>query len=313
MTDVVVAALGGISLVVMVGAWWAMRRSREASRLLDRLAVEAAEKPRRAPGGPLLEGWAVRVAGTRWGGRLEARAAAHHPGVPFSDALAVGLVAFLGGWLFALFLFGSSGWAVLAAAASPWAVDRFYLRLHGNRAARIEKQLPEALALQASVLRAGQSLGRSLRVMAEETKAPLREELERLLSEVDFGRPMDEGLERLSARVPSKDLDMWVTAMLVHRQTGGNLAGVIESSASRISQRLQLRSEVKAMTAQGRLSGLVVAIAPIAFFLLLSVGSREQMEFLFSTAMGLAILAAGLTMNALGMLWIRHALRIRSS
>ncbi len=203
-------------------------------------------------------------------------------------------------------------WTVVTAVGSPYAVDRFFTKLHGNRAARIEKQLPEALSLQASVLRAGQSLGRSLRVLAEETKAPLREELETMLGEVDFGRPLEEALERFSARIPSKDLDMWVTAMLVHRQTGGNLAGVIDSSALRVTQRLQLRSEVKAMTAQGRLSGLVVAVAPMAFFLLLSAGSREQMDFLFSTPLGLTILFAGMAMNGLGMLWIRQVLRIRS-
>ena len=132
-----------------------------------------------------------------------------------------------------------------------------------------------------------------------------------MLAEVDFGRPLEESLERFSARVPSRDVDMWVTAMLVHRQTGGNLAGVMEASAQRVSQRLQLRSEIRAMTAQGRLSGLVVAVAPLVFFFLLSIGSREQMEFLFTSALGLTILVAGLTMNVVGMLWIRHALRIR--
>ncbi len=173
-------------------------------------------------------------------------------------------------------------------------------------------QLSEALSLQANVLRAGQSLSRSLRILAEETKAPLSEELERMLSEVEFGRPMEASLERFAARIPSKDVDMWVTSMLVHRQTGGNLAGVMDSSAQRVSQRLQLRSEIKAMTAQGRLSGLVVAVAPLAFFFLLSIGSREQMEFLFTSALGLDILIVGLSMNVVGMLWIRHALRIRA-
>ncbi|HYN99143.1 MAG TPA: type II secretion system F family protein, partial [Actinomycetota bacterium] len=129
---------------------------------------------------------------------------------------------------------------------------------------------------------------------------------------VGLGRPMEEALERLSARIPSRDVDMWVTAMLVHRQTGGNLAGVMETSAKRVSERLQLRSEIKAMTAQGRLSGLVVAVAPLAFFFLLSIGSKEQMDFLFSSAFGLTILIAGLVMNVVGMLWIRHALRIRT-
>ncbi len=309
--DLIVAILGGAALFGMAAGRTALHRSRQSSRLLQRLEVQAASTPRRAPGGPLLEGWAVKVAATRRGAGVQRRAEAHHPGVPFSDVLAIGLASALGGWMFAAFMFGGGLVPIIAAVVTPYAVDRFFQKLHGNRATRIERQLSEALSLQASVLRAGQSLSRSLRILAEETKAPLKEELGRMLAEVDFGRPLEESLERFAARVPSKDVDMWVTSMLVHRQTGGNLAGVMEASAQRVSQRLQLRSEIKAMTAQGRLSGLVVAVAPLAFFFLLSIGSREQMEFLFTSAVGLSILVAGLTMNVVGMLWIRHALRIR--
>jgi tight adherence protein B len=228
-----------------------------------------------------------------------------------SDVFAIALAALVGGGLFGMLMFASALGAIGSGLAAPFVVDRFFVRLHGNRASRIEKQLSEALSLQANVLRAGQSLSRSLRILAEETKAPLKEDLERMLGEVDLGRPLEQALERFAARIPSKDIDMWVTAMLVHRQTGGNLAGVMDGSAKRVAERLQLRSEIKAMTAQGRLSGLVVAIAPLLFFFLLSVGSREQMEFLFTSALGLTILIGGLTMNLVGMLWIRHALRIR--
>ncbi len=310
--DALVAALAAVSLFGLLFAHRSMRHSKQAGRMLDRLGVAAREEVRRAPGGPLLEGWAAKVASQPWGARLKSRTAAQHPGVPFSDVLAVGFASCLAGGLFGMLMFGGALASGLAAVGTPYALNRFFRRLHGSRAARIEKQLPEALALQAGALRAGQSLSRSLRILAEETKAPLKEELERMLQEVELGWPVDEALERFSTRIPSKDLDMWVTAMLVHRQTGGNLAGVIDSSSQRVAQRLQLRSEVRAMTAQGRLSGLVVAVAPVAFFLLLSVGSREQMEFLYSTPFGLAILASGLTMNGLGMLWIRQVLRIRS-
>lgn len=309
--DLIVAILAGAALLGMMAGRLALHRSRQASRLLQRLDVQAASTPGRAPGGPLLEGWAVKVAATRRGAGLARRSEIHHPGAPFSDVLAIGLASALGGGMFARFMFGGVLVPIIAAVATPYAVDRFFQKLHGNRAARIERQLSEALSLQANVLRAGQSLSRSLRILAEETKAPLKEDLGRMLAEVDFGRPLEESLERFAARVPSKDVDMWVTSMLVHRQTGGNLAGVMEASAQRVTQRLQLRSEIKAMTAQGRLSGLVVAVAPLAFFFLLSIGSREQMEFLFTSAVGLTILVAGVTMNVVGMLWIRHALRIR--
>lgn len=309
--DAFVSILAGLALVGILAARASIARSRKANRLLQRLDVQPAGAGRRTPGGPLLEGWAEKVAGTSRGARLSRWAELHHPGVPFSDVLAIALASSLGAGLFGMLMFESMLGALGSAAAAPFAADRFFVRLHGNRATRIEKQLSEALSLQANVLRAGQSLSRSLRILAEETKAPLKEELERMIGEVDFGRPLEQALERFAARIPSKDIDMWVTAMLVHRQTGGNLAGVMDSSAQRVSQRLQLRSEIKAMTAQGRLSGLVVAVAPLLFFFLLSVGSREQMEFLFTSALGLTILIAGLTMNVMGMLWIRHALRIR--
>lgn len=312
MMDLFAAILAAFSLLVALAGLRAKRRSKEDRALLNRLEVQVAAGPRRAPGGPLLEGLANRVTGRRWGARLKRRAGAHHPGVPFSDYLAIAAASFLAGGMVGMFLFGGVLVPLAAAAAAPFVVDRFFVRLHGSRAARIEKQLPEALALQANLLRAGQSLSKSLRIMSGEVKAPLGEELERMLAEVDFGRPMDEALERLGARIPSKDLDMWVTAMLVHRQTGGNLAAVMDSSSQRVTQRLQLRSEIRAMTAQGRLSGIVVSVAPLVFFSFMSLGSRDQMEFLFTTGLGLLVLTCGLTMNLAGMFWIRRTLRIRA-
>ena len=122
--------------------------------------------------------------------------------------------------------------------------------------------------------------------------------------------PVEEALEQFAARTSSRDMDLWVDAMLIHRQTGGSLARVVESLASRVTQRINLRSEIRALTAQGRMSGLVVSAAPLVFFLVLSIGSREQMEVLYTTPLGWVILIAGLTMNALGLLWIKLVLRI---
>lgn len=309
--DAFVAILAAVSLLAALAGLRAKRRSKDHGALLDRLEVQVAAGPHRAPGGPLLEGLAERVAGRPWGAQLKLRAGTHHPGVPFSDFLAIAVASVLAGGMAGRFLFGGLLVPMAMAAAAPFAVDRFFVRLHGNRAARIEKQLPEALALQANLLRAGQSLSKSLRILAGELKAPLSEELERMLAEVDFGRPMDDALERLAVRIPSKDLDMWVTAMLVHRQTGGNLAGVMDASSQRVTQRLQLKDEIRAMTAQGRLSGIVVSMAPLAFFAFMSLGSRDQMEFLFTTGLGLVVLTCGLTMNLAGMFWISRTLRIR--
>jgi tight adherence protein B len=229
----------------------------------------------------------------------------------FSDVLAWGLAAMLAGSLLGLLVFGRGLPAILVAIAAPILADRILIRVRGSRAARIEKQLADALALQASALRAGQSLIRSLRIVIEGVKPPLRDELERMSNHLDLGMPVDQALEQFAARTASKDVDLWVDAMLVHRQTGGNLANVMESLSTRVSQRINLRSEIRALTAQGRLSGLVVAGAPVAFFVVLSIGSREQMEVLYTTPMGLVILFTGLTFNGLGLLWIKMVLRIK--
>jgi tight adherence protein B len=309
--DLWISAASGISVAALVVGQRRWRSSQEAGKLVERLGSVAAGKPFGGSRGPLLEGAATRVAGTFWGSKLAAYSAKAHPGEMFSDVLAWGLAAMLAGTLAGTMVFGRALPTVLLALAAPVAGDRFLIRLRGSRAARIEKQLPDALALQASALRAGQSLARSLKIVEEGAKSPLKDELERMLNHIDLGMPVDEALEQFAARTSSRDLDLWVDAMLVHRQTGGNLANVIESLATRVSQRMNLRSEIRGLTAQGRLSGMVVAGAPVAFFLMLSIGSREQMEFLYTTPLGWVLLMTGLTMNALGLLWIRAVLRIR--
>lgn len=279
--------------------------------MADRFGIQAVtvapDPGRRA----LLEGFAGGIARTRLGARLETYAASAHPTVTFSDFLAIGICAVIGGALAGTLLLGPGLPATASALAAPFALDRAFLRVHGRRSGRLEQQLPDALALQAGTLRAGHSLVRSLRVLNEELKPPLQEEASHTLAEIDLGNTLEEALGRLTERCASRDIELWVTAMLVHRHTGGNLAAVIDSLAQRVAQRLQLRGEIRALTAQGRLSGLVVAIAPLAFLILLSVGSREQMQVLYATPLGWGILAAGLVLNGLGLTWIRWIVRIR--
>jgi tight adherence protein B len=286
------------------------RTAQDAGRTLERLGAGKESGAVRSRG-PLLGTAADRLGRTYLGGKLADYSAAAHPGELFSDVLAWGLSAVMAGALLGWLVFGRALPALLIAAAAPMLADRVLLRLRGSRAARIEKQLPDALVLQASALRAGQSLIRSIRIVAEGVKPPLRDEVVRLNNHLDLGMPVDDALEQFAARTSSKDVDLWVDAMLVHRQTGGNLANVIESLADRVSQRVNLRLEIRALTAQGRLSGLVVAAAPLAFFVLLSVGSREQMEVLYTTPMGLVILFTGLALNGLGLFWIKMVLRIK--
>ncbi len=147
--------------------------------------------------------------------------------------------------------------------------------------------------------------------MAAQTGAPLGHELAETVRAIDLGVPIERALDELTQRSGSRDVELWVTAMQVHRATGGNLTSIVTSLAAQIKERAEMRAEIRALTAQGRLSGMVVAAAPIAFFLLLSVTAKEQMAVLYSTPTGLMLLAAGIALEAAGFLWIRWILRIK--
>jgi len=310
--DLIFSAAGGLSVYLIFFAVKS-RNLTYSKTMLTGLRAARAEHVATADRRPWLKGPADAFGQTGPGRRLAAYAATNHPSMPYAEVVTIGLAAILAGGLAGVILFPAGPLPLLSALFGPVIADRVLIRLSGVRSGRLEKQLPEALALQAAALRAGNSLTQSLRLVGADLKAKsgLADELARTLAEVDLGASLDQALIHLSGRSGSVDVELWVTAMLVHRVTGGNLASIIDSLSGRIRDRLNLKGEIKAMTAQGRMSGLVVALAPIAFLLILSATSRRQMEMLYKTPAGWALLALGMTMDALGFLWIRWILRIK--
>lgn len=314
MGDLLVAILAGAGVIASAAAFWVARRRGEATRTLARLGAAefrgAAPVPKQRKA--LLAGFAARFEKTAPGARLAAYTSRAHPHVPFSDVVALTGASIIGGALAGILLFGGGPLVLVSAVAGPVVLDRLMIRLGGRRIAKLEQQLPEALALQASALRAGHSIARSLRMMAQEIPPPLSDDLEATVREIEIGRSIEQVLAQLASRIGSKDVDLWVTAMLVHRMAGGDLATLLDGLASRVRERSNMRAELRALTAQGRLSGLVVGAAPLAFFILLSATSRDQMRVLYSTPAGLLILIAGLALMGAGFLWIRWILRVRA-
>lgn len=316
MTDAL-AALGAMFAVLV--AFYGLRRATltaDVARSIGRLGAGRQVLPRasvgKRPRRVLLAGIAERMGSTRLGGRLAAHAERVHPARSFSDMLAIWISGAVGGGLAAGVLFRSTPLVVALTFAGPLIADRLMIRLGGRRTARLEQQLPEAFAKQASALRAGHSTSASIRMLSIEMPSPLGDELAAIVREMDLGRGLDHCLARLAERVGSRDVNLWVTAVTVHNQTGGNLSKMLESLSANIRERVQMRAEIRALTAQGRLSGLVVALAPLGFFLLLSATSREQMKVLYTTRIGLVILALGVVMQFAGFLWIRHIMRIKT-
>ena len=309
MMDLMVAAGAGLCVVMAVRALRVIKVRGTRSNVLSKLGVAGSKSDQENPErSPLLAGLAARLDGTR----LHRMASERHPALLFSDYLALLFIGVIGGGVAGSILFGGGMTTLLAASLGPLAADRIALQMASRRSQKLEQQLPEALALQAAALRAGRSTLGSLRSVGSDVSGKLRDEVERVIRQVDLGGSLDQALERLVRRSRSKDVEIWVTAMLVHKQTGGNLATVIDSLSERVRERAHMRAELRALTAQGRLSGIVIAIAPIAFFLVLSVTAREQMRVIYSTSLGLTLLIVGLSMEALGFLWIRRILRVKA-
>lgn len=310
MSDLVIAIMCGAAVAALFAGVRRIAFSRDASLMFARLGgVQRRHQRERAP---ILKGLGERIATTQRGSWLYSRLASRHPAVAFSDALAAGTAGLLAGVLVGSLVFGGGSMAVLGGLAGPMVVDRLALRWGGRRVARLEQQLPDALLVQAAALRAGHSILRSLRAVSEEIASPLREEIATTVRDLDLGTPLETALENFKRRSGGKDLELWVTSMLVHKATGGNLAESVEELAGRIRSRLHLRGEIRALTAQGRLSGAVVAAAPLGFFAVLSVTSKDQMDVLFTTPLGLTLLVIGVAMELAGFVWIRRILRVKA-
>jgi tight adherence protein B len=157
--------------------------------------------------------------------------------------------------------------------------------------------LPEMITTLVNALRAGFSFLQALKNAAEEAPSPIKEELEITLREMQFGVSVEESLNRLHERMPSDDLDLMIQAILIQRQVGGNLAVVLEKNVHTIRERIKIQGQIKTLTAQGKMSGTVVALLPLGLSGMLSLVNPGYMTPLFTTPIGIALLCiAGVSM-----------------
>ncbi|MFC4409735.1 type II secretion system F family protein [Chungangia koreensis] len=183
-------------------------------------------------------------------------------------------------------------------AAIGFTLPRTILNLRKKKRIRqFNDYLPEMISITVNALRAGFSFFQALKNVAEEAQSPVKEELEIVLKEMQYGATVEESLNRLKERMPSEDLDLMIQAIIIQRQVGGNLAVVLEKIVHTIRERLKIQGQIKTLTAQGKLSGMVVAFLPVALAGILSVINPSYMTVLFTTPIGLGMIAfSGLSM-----------------
>lgn len=172
-------------------------------------------------------------------------------------------------------------------------------------------QLPDALDMLSRALRAGQSLGAGFSMVSTEVSAPLGKEFGRVFEEQNLGLPLEEALESMTQRVPNLDLRFFATAVILQRQTGGDLAEILDKIGGLIRERFQIWGQVQALTGEGRLSGIVLLALPVVLFLTLFKLNPEYVMVLFTDPMGRKMLAFAIVMQFLGALMIRKIVNIK--
>jgi tight adherence protein B len=189
-----------------------------------------------------------------------------------------------------------------------------FLWLYVKRANRLKKfqaQLPDALELTARALRSGQSLQAAIHVVSEEMPEPISVEFGRVFEEQNLGIPIDEALKSMCERVPNLDLRFFVTSVGIQRQTGGDLAEILDKIGYVVRERFRILGQVKALTGEGRLSGVVLIALPFALFGFMLNAKPDYVEALWKTELGRKMSGFAIVAQILGALTIRKIVNIK--
>jgi tight adherence protein B len=195
---------------------------------------------------------------------------------------------------------------LMAFVPLSWVLFRRKRRLKAFTA-----QLPDALEMMSRTLRSGQSLGFGFNMVSNEMPAPISKEFGRVFEEQNLGTALDESLRSMTERVPNLDLKFFVTALILQRQTGGDLAEILDKISALIRDRFRIWGQIQALTGEGRLSGVVLLALP--FFLLVAVYklNPDYIMLLFKDPLGTKMLVVAAVMQVFGALFIRKIVDIK--
>jgi tight adherence protein B len=180
-----------------------------------------------------------------------------------------------------------------------------------QRIERIERQFPQALDLMSRAMRAGHAFGSAVRMVAEELPEPLGQDFRVLFDEMNYGVPAPTALAHLAERVPLPDVSYFVVAVMIQRESGGNLAELLDKISTIVRERLKLHGEIRTLSAEGRLSAIILTALPFAVGVVVNVVNPQFMAVLWTDPSGLRMVGAALFMMVLGTLWMRRIIRIR--
>jgi tight adherence protein B len=219
-----------------------------------------------------------------------------------AGVLLLGILALLGAPSLAVALA-----AIAIVALAPLVAVRMRRK---RRLKAFEAQLPDTLNLLSGSLKAGYSFMQGVEAVSQETSDPMQRELRRVIAEARLGRPLEEALNDVAIRMHSRDFEWSVLAIKIQREVGGNLSELLETVGDTMIQRGRLRGEIKTLTAEGRISGIVMALLPVAMGLYLFVANPDYIGLLFKETIGWAMVAGGVLGGVCGFAWIQKIIKI---
>ena len=216
-----------------------------------------------------------------------------------------------GGLAFLAFSLTRQPLAILVAGPIGFALPWLYLK--GKRSKRLhkfEEEFPEALDLIARALKAGHAFVTGLKMVADEMSEPVGPEFRKTFDEQNFGLPLKDALDNLTARMPSLDVRFFATAVLIQRETGGNLSEILETLAHVVRERFKILRQVRVHTAHGRFTGYVLLALPAVLGIALMFINPDHMNLLFREPLGQYMLMTAMVMQAVGYMWIKQVIKI---
>jgi tight adherence protein B len=252
-----------------------------------------------------------RLAGqTAWGARLAGviEQAGVRMGVSTVLLLALGTAA-LGG--FGLAALTRASWGLVPGAIAGFSLPFIVLmRKRSRRLRRFEEQFPDALDLLSRAIRAGHAFTTAMGMVADDAPEPIGAEFKKMFDEQNFGLPLKDALFNLGERVPLIDVRFFVTAVLIQRETGGNLSEILDNLSHVVRERFKILRQVRVYTAHGRLTGYVLMGLPAALAIALSFINPDHMALLFNERMGRMMILASIVMQTAGYFWIQKVVKI---
>ncbi|MET3809522.1 type II secretion system F family protein [Arthrobacter sp. UYEF3] len=207
------------------------------------------------------------------------------------------------------FLLGGALFAVLMLLLAPVGLVLFLNVLVARRRKKFDEQVPDSLQMLAGGLRAGHSLLRSVDAAAEENEAPRKEELNRVVNETRIGRDLGESLAEVARRTDNEDFASITRAIEIHREVGGDLAQVLDNVGETIRDRNQLRGQVRALSAEGRMSAIVLMALPVVMFIGLTLFNPLYSKVFLTTFPGFLMILAAVVLLSVGGFWLSRLIK----